>query len=290
MNVNLNLGGIMFGFRLARPVELEPELTPFQQGNCAAADIDIEISWDWHTAPKPHSEEIGRDLLQVYYAEADRLFCMTRGGPKGFIAGCWYTPDFHRVVCTINEKPFLTTPKKLGLLLRFLPMRAIFQHFGVLFLHAAQIEQDGCGILFTAPSGTGKTTQANLWVRHENARLICNDRTLLRKEGGIWRTYGYPVDGSTPVRSGKILPLACVVLLSQAEENRAERLPSGKAIARLMPQLVMDGWSAEARTRGMELLLELLQSIPVYHLACTPDTEAVACLKHQLKKDGVIGS
>lgn len=289
MNVNLNLGGIVFCFHLARPVELEPELTLFLRENGSALDIEIEISWDWDAAPKPHSEEIGRDLLQVYYAEADRLFCMTRGGLKGFIAGCWYTPDFCRMVCTINEKTFLTTPKKLGLLLRFLPMRAIFQHFGVLFFHAAQIELDGRGILFTAPSGTGKTTQADLWVRHENARLICNDRTLLRKTDGIWYTYGYPVDGSAPVRSGESHPLACVVLLSQAKENQISRLRSGKAVARLMPQLVMDGWSADARMRGMELLLELLKDIPVYHLACTPDEDAVACLKHQLKEDGMIG-
>ncbi|WP_370839368.1 hypothetical protein [Intestinibacter bartlettii] len=32
------------------------------------------------------------------------------------------------------------------------------------------------GILFSAPSGTGKSTQADLWEKYENAEIINGDR------------------------------------------------------------------------------------------------------------------
>lgn len=59
-----------------------------------------------------------------------------------------------------------------------------FNSFFVLFFHAAQITYQETGILFAGPSGAGKTTQAKLWERFRNARIICNDRTLLRKQDG----------------------------------------------------------------------------------------------------------
>ena len=57
-----------------------------------------------------------------------------------------------------------------------------------------------------------------------------------------------------------------------------------------MPQMVIDGWSAEAKAREIELLANLLEEIPVYQLTCTPDEMAVRCLEQRLIKDGVIES
>ena len=179
--------------------------------------------------------------------------------------------------------PWLT----FGNLLRFLPMRAALQRFGVLFFHGAQVRVNGGGIVFTAPSGTGKSTQSNLWVRERGAKLICNDRTLVRKVNGKWHTYGYPVDGSAPVRSGERNDLLCIVLLRQGEDNQIQRLNGAKGAALLMPQLVIDGWNPHARSAAAEWLLKLVSEIPVYQLSCTRDLRAVECLEQQLYKDGV---
>lgn len=288
MDIKLQLGGLCLRILLNRKVEIEPELYPFLCHGEQPEEVTVRISWDWEAARHPVSSPQGEDLIQTYYAEGDVSFCVTKAGPKGPIASTLYTKDFRRVVCTIHEKPFLEPPKRLGSILRFLPMRAIFQHFGVLFFHAAQVEAEGGGILFTAPSGGGKSTQANLWVRNRGGTLLCGDRTLLRRSQAGWRTYGYPIDGSSPVRTTESKRPHCLVLLSQAEENRVTPLYGARALAGLMPQLVIDSWSAQARNRAVDLLLDLIQDVPVYALACTPDARAVACLEQQLQTDGVL--
>ena len=165
-----------------------------------------------------------------------------------------------------------------------LPMREIFQHFQTVFLHASQIAIRGKGILFTAPSGTGKTTQAKLWKQYRGAEIICNDRTLTRKLDGLWHTYGYPIDGSEPVRSEKVNRLRCVVLLRQGLTNTIQPLPPARAVSLLMRQVVFDTWSGTARATAMQQLLSLVEDIPVFLLTCTPDERAVEMLEQKLKE------
>ena len=287
MELRLCLGGLIFYIQSERPLILDPEYVPFLRTE-GKADIEVRISWDWRTARYPSGPKLGEDLLQEYYQEDTIGICLVKGGRKGYIAAVYYNGDFRHMKCTINEAPFRQPPKSLGQIMRFLPIRAAFLHFGLLFFHAAQIEMQGIGILFTAPSGTGKTTQAELWQKYERARLICNDRTLARCIHGKWTTYGYPIDGSKPVGSGEILPLGAVVLLGQAEKDKAERIRGIKSAAKLLPQLVIDGWNGKEREQAVSLLLQLQQDIPTYRFDCTNSRNAVACLKDRLRKDGII--
>lgn len=281
----------MLDFTIFRNVSVDAMLKPFV---CAppvreGAAAEVIYTWEWPPPilPSPGTPILGENLLQYYYREGDTDICLTRAGPKGAIACCLWQ-DVTRITCYVNAKPFLMPPDTLGALLRFLPVCALFAHFDTLFFHAAQVALGGRGIVFTAPSGTGKSTQAGLWVRERGAKLICNDRTLVRRVGEEWRTYGYPIDGSSPVRSSEVNRLACIVLLAQGEDNRVERLRGAEAITCLMPQLVLDGWSGEARLRAIELLDGVLGAVPVYRQTCTPDERAVACLENRLREDEVI--
>ena len=140
---------------------------------------------------------IGEDVLMEYYREGTSLLCMSKGGSGKYLASCLCSPDSKKLTCWLNFAPG-TPVDSLGNILRMIPIRRILLHHGVLFLHASQVAIGDTGILFTAPSQTGKTTQAKLWNRHRGAEIICNDRTLTDCN----LTYGFPVDGSEPVISG----------------------------------------------------------------------------------------
>ena len=288
METFLFLAGFCLRFLSERPLNIDPVLTNFIISPPVEADITVRVTWDWEHAALPASDMIGQDAILNYYDEGEVRYCITQGGPKGPLACTSYSPDFRRIICSINEKPFRIPLKSLGSVLRMLPMREIFLHFGALFLHASQVAYRGRGVLFTAPSGTGKTTQAKLWQRYRGAEIICNDRTLIRKADGAWHTYGYPMDGSEPVRSSDVNTLGAVVLLEQGKVNEVRPLRPGKAASLLMGQTVIDGWSTEARTAAMELLLALLSDVPVYRLTCTPDEQAVEVLEEVLMEEGVI--
>lgn len=288
MEIFLLLAGLCVRFLSERSLNIDPALTNFIIAPPAEADMTVRVTEDWAHARLPRTAPVGEDAVQEYYVEGNDRLCMTKGGQAGFVAGCVYTAERPELFCAVNAGAYSLPTLSLGGLLRFLPMREIFLHFGVLFLHASQVAYRGKGILFSAPSGTGKTTQAKLWEQYRGAELVCNDRTLLRKTDGLWRSYGYPMDGSEPVRSSAVNTLGAVVLLEQGTVNEARRLRPGKAVSLLMGQAVIDGWNAGARTAAMELLLTLVDEVPVYLLTCTPDERAVAALEEKLTKEGVM--
>ena len=288
MELKLRLGGVIFHFCSERDLVINQELYPFVVNDTEKEDTTIFVSWDWDHVRSPQTKMAGQDTILNYYRDENINYCIARSGPKGPIACTSYSCNFETVVCTINEQPFLQPPKALGSILRMLPIREIFLYFHTIFLHASQIAYKGKGILFTAPSETGKSTQAKLWKEFRNAEIVCNDRTLLRKSNANWFTYGYPIDGSEPIRSSQINPLGCVVVLKQGTMNGVGKLRPAKAISLLMRQVVLDCWNGSSKTGNMKLLVELLQDIPVYLLTCTPDERAVQVLETKLIEDEVI--
>ncbi|MGM9681442.1 MAG: hypothetical protein ACI3XR_08050 [Eubacteriales bacterium] len=288
MELTLLLAGLRLGFLSERPLRTDATLNNFICPLTKETDVTVRISWDWDQVSLPDTPPLGEDLLCTYHRSGEKYYCLTRGGMKGPIACCVYQSDHREFLCVINEKPFLSPPEDFGSILRMIPLRGILQRFGVLFLHSSRIRHGNTAILFTAPSGTGKTTQARLWETYRGSEVLCNDRTLLRKTGDCWQSYGFPLDGSEPVRSNAVVPTGAVVLLAQGSDNRVQRLRPAKAAGLLMSQAVIDGWNPDARQAAMEEILTLLTDIPVYLLTCTPDARAVECLESRLKSDGVI--
>lgn len=283
MKILVELGGIRFRFDSDCDIIVEETFAPFFCTEKNVSDVNVKVIHDFSRAPLPAAPMIGEDLLLEYYREDGRLCCLTKGGRGRYLACCTWDEEGSELCCWV-DLPAAAVDSSLGNLLRMIPLRRILLQHGVLFFHASRIAAGERSILFTAPSGTGKTTQARLWERHRGARILCNDRTLTDGE----RTYGFPVDGSEPVGSGEIGTLGAIAVLEQAPENTVRRLRAREALVRLMPQLVIDGWDPVSRARATELLLELLSRVPVYLLRCTPDEGAVSCLEQQLWKDGVM--
>lgn len=282
MEYNLKIGGI--GLHVVSDCEIEAEqsFAPFFDLNQSKRLVNIEFCGAGPSLSAPLQPSLGRDLLLEYYRDGDALVSVVPG-PKGPQAVTRCSADFSNLVCRLNGENY-HLPMTMGNLLRMTPMRRVLQEHRILFLHASQIAVENRGILFTAPSGTGKTTQARLWQQFRGAEIICNDRTLIRNG----QTYGYPMDGSEPVCSGKTFPLGAIVCLAQAPENQVRRLRPGEALAALMPQVVFDAWDSRSNRLASEQLLELIGHWPIYKLGCTPDEQAVACLETCLRKDGIL--
>lgn len=288
LDTTLFLAGLRMRFLSDVELDIDLVLNSFIIDKTEDTDVTIRINRDWDEVTLPDLPELGKDMLCSYYRWGNILYCLARGGSKGPVACSIYDPDCREILCVLNEKPFLIPPYNLGSILRMIPLRAIYQRFGVLFLHSSSICYKSKAILFTAPSSTGKTTQARLWNKYRDTEILCNDRTLLRKVENIWQTYGYPIDGSEPVCSSAVVSLGAVVLLAQGSKNYVERLGPGRGAALLMGQSVIDVWNPDARKTAAEEILSLMKDIPVYLLTCTPDERAVQVLETKLIEDEVI--
>lgn len=273
----------MFHFDSDCDIIVEDSIAPFFCTCKNGHDVNVRLVHDFTDAPHPTTAKIGEDLLMEHYREGDSLLCMGKGGSGTYLSSCLCSADLREMTCWLKY-PSGTAVDSLGNILRMIPIHRILMKHRVLFLHASQIALGSTGILFTAPSGTGKTTQARLWNRFRGTQILCNDRTLT----DCVKTYGYPVDGSEPIISGEQRNLGAVVYLQQAPENSIRRLRAREALPLLMSQAILDVWDSDAQSAVLQRMLDLISKTPVYLLACTPDEYAVQCLEQQLWKDGVI--
>lgn len=157
----------------------------------------------------------------------------------------------------------------------------LLQHKGLL-LHASLIKYKNKTIAFAGPSGVGKSTHADLWHRHLNAEVINGDRAALRKTAQGWSAYGSPYAGTSGIYKNDYAPLAAVVLLTQAQENRLSPLLPAEAFLRIYPELSVHHWDKDFVARATDLCLQLLTETPVYSLECRPDVDAALLVKKGL--------
>lgn len=169
-------------------------------------------------------------------------------------------------------------------LLDFLPIEQILASRGTFILHSSAIEYNGEAILFTAPSGTGKTTHANLWVEHEGAEIINGDRTGIRCIDGKWIASGLPYDGSSRKFNPNIFPLKAIVVIRQGKENVIEPLRPAEAFRWILSETAIYYWEKESADIVLEAIRNLVTEIPCYILHCRPDKEAVDTVKKALFK------
>ena len=154
----------------------------------------------------------------------------------------------------------------------------IAQNSGFVF-HSSYIDVDGKAILFTAPSGTGKSTQAELWRTLRNAEVINGDRSAVRCTNTGSFACGIPFAGSSQICKNRTLPLAAMVYLSQAKETSIRKLRGVEAFRRVWEGVSVNTWDTEDLTAVMDTVSRLVENVPVYYLACTPDESAVLALE-----------
>ena len=152
----------------------------------------------------------------------------------------------------------------------------------VLHLHSSFVLYNGQAILFTGPSGIGKTTQAELWRDYEDAVIVNGDVTLIRKIDDVWRAFGAPIHGSSPYCENMDAPIAAIIVLKQAEENQLIQLDAFTALGECFPEIYRPEMSDETYEILLDTVDALLSEIPVYQLSCRPDRESVELVKQTL--------
>jgi hypothetical protein len=167
-------------------------------------------------------------------------------------------------------------------LLNMLGLEKLLLCHRALILHASFIRWQGQGILFSAPSGTGKSTQASLWETHMGAKILNGDRAGIRYADGAWRAYGLPYAGSSRIFQNGSAPIRAIVVLKQGQENRIRPMGPMEALRALLPEFSAHRWDPVFMDKLLNVAAGLLRDVPVYCLECRPDSEAVQLLHNTL--------
>lgn len=161
-----------------------------------------------------------------------------------------------------------------------------FLDFSGFYLHSSCVSLAGKAVVFSAPSGTGKSTQAALWERYLGAETLNGDRTILRREAEGWRCYGSPYAGSSDIYKNESVALGAVVVLAQGAENNLTRLTPGEAFVALYRETVQNPWNRDYMEKMSALLERAVLETPVFRLICRPDREAVELVHRAVFGEG----
>ena len=187
----------------------------------------------------------------------------------------------HSVELKAHSYPRGITPKAV---LNALELEHLIQEVSGFLFHSSYIDIDGRAILFTAPSGTGKSTQADLWHSLRGATILNGDRSVVRLTDNGVVACGIPFMGSSRYCENVTLPLAGIVYLSQAPQTAILPLKGVAAFRCIWEGVSVNTWDKEDLSGIMDTVMQVVGQIPVWHLACTPDETAVAALERQLGK------
>lgn len=148
---------------------------------------------------------------------------------------------------------------------------------GGFFLHASAAALDGKAYLFSADSGTGKSTHTRLWTERfgvQRCFIINDDKpALIRGKNGFYAC-GTPFSGKHDISRNVMIPVQALCFLEQAKENTIEKIGSKEATRRIFTQIMRtsDRTVMEAL---LTMLDEFLTSVPVYLLHCDISQKAV---------------
>ena len=145
-----------------------------------------------------------------------------------------------------------------------------------LLMHASAVCVNDKAVVFTAASGTGKTTQAELWQKYRNATIINGDKVFLTKVSDKIVAWGSPWKGSSPYAENIGAEAAAIVVLEQAAENSIRKLSGMETLEKLLPHVFFPNWDPRCEKAVFDLLSTLLERVDVYLLRCRPDEDAVA--------------
>ncbi len=149
--------------------------------------------------------------------------------------------------------------------------------YGVLLIHGSALAVDGNGILFTAKSGSGKSTHARLWREQFGERIVMvNDDKPLIKVGcdGAFLC-GSPWEGKHRLGSNIKVPLRAITMLYQDSKNSILPVSSREAYPLLLQQTYRP-WDQYAAVNTLKLLDLLIKNVSLYSLGC--NTEAAAAV------------
>lgn len=110
--------------------------------------------------------------------------------------------------------------------------------FDVLLMHGAVIALNGKAYMFTAVSGTGKTTHIMKWLEHcPDAFVVNGDKPFIRlNDDGTVLACGSPWAGKENLYTNTMVPLKSIILMERAEDNHIERISFAEAFPKLLQQ------------------------------------------------------
>lgn len=154
-----------------------------------------------------------------------------------------------------------------------------------LLIHASLVRQNDYGYAFIAKSGTGKSTQVSMWLRHlPGCDLMNDDNPIVRIIDGEPYIYGSPWSGKTPCYRNVKAKLGAITRIDRAPENSVEKLAPIDAFASLLPSCSSMKWDKAIFANVCDTVTKIVETTGIYTLHCLPNKEAAEVCNKAISK------
>lgn len=147
------------------------------------------------------------------------------------------------------------------------------------FVHGVGIKDiDNVGFLFPAKSGGGKSTTARLWDKNSKAKILNDDRVIVRKIKNKFFIFGTPWHGdfhdylkSLPEKA----ELKKIFLIYHRKENKIEKLKTSEAFSIFYPNVFVTFWNKKTLKKQIEICHQLVKKTPVFYFGFRKEKSAI---------------
>lgn len=278
------IAGLEFQFSMEPDLMFEKE---YKLATFAVTQVDNPHCFQFYKAEKleaPAGICIQKDAGRQIYQDSD-----CRIQYLGILDKTWENAYFRAEHCGKKHKVQLRAgnyPDRVDTrtVLESIELQHLILQAQGVVLHCSYIDHRGKAILFTAPSQTGKSTQADLWKKYRGADILNGDRAAVRIKEEKVIVEGIPFSGSSPYCENRRLPLEAIVYLGQAPVTTIRKLRGYEAFARMWEGISIDSWDRSDLEAASNIVKKIVETVPVYHMPCTPDEAAVITLEQELRK------
>lgn len=246
----------------------------------------IQISQNWRVRPLSEVPEIAGELL-LFGSQLDVYRCsgdyMLRFPSNHHLALCMLSFDGKEAVFYYDGSTQQEAVDEL-----FYGFRAAFFYLAALHgkyaLHSASNYYQEKAWLYSASSGTGKTTHVKLWEKLYAVPVLNGDLNLLGMEKDEVFVYGIPWCGTSGVYTTKKYPLGGIILLKRGTENRVCKLPQDERQLYTAQRMISPAWTEKQVDDSLLFAEKLSDRIPIRQLYCTQEPSAAAVMKEYIDK------
>lgn len=183
-----------------------------------------------------------------------------------------------------EKKPYTFSDDYLETLAVYRKIAALLLDDNVLLFHGSVISVEGQAFLFTARSGTGKSTHTANWrkVFGDKAVMVNDDKPLLRiTENGV-TAYGTPWDGKHHLSTNISVPLKAICVLTRSETNHIQRI-TAKECYNMLVQQTNRPKNPVLLSKTLKLIDRLGKKTEFYILGCNMNPESAEVAYNGMK-------
>lgn len=249
-----------------------------------AETSNVDLTLTYHIG-KPQYPENGTLLLRNFELTVMDL-------PDKYILTLPQSPEIFELhiskdglTANIYTMPLTTTEykEKLFHAIRLPFLYTALKH-GMAAIHSASILYKDKAWLFSAPSGTGKSTHANLWNTFLQIPIINGDLNLLTIQNHIPVIHGIPWCGTSATFDTETHTLGGIILLRQAPHDHITELSEDTKQLLISQRFISPSWTVELFEKNLDIAAQITDCSMICRLSCTKEKSAMETMKDKIDK------